>query len=66
MAKLIAEHLNAAGAPDIRKDWKAKDVTEPVTAKWILSSCFSRCDKGAHCHNCVVSADDNHSQDEEG
>jgi len=33
MAKLMAEHLAAAGAPDIRKDWKVKDVTKPVTAK---------------------------------
>ena len=33
MAKLMAEHLAAAGAPDIRKDWKVKDVTEKVTAK---------------------------------
>jgi hypothetical protein len=29
----MAKHPAAAGLPDIRKDWKVKDVTKPVTAK---------------------------------
>jgi hypothetical protein len=29
----MAEHLAAAGATDIQKDWKVKDVTKAVTAK---------------------------------
>ena len=33
MAKQMAEHLAAAGAPDLRQDWKVKDVIKPVTAK---------------------------------
>jgi hypothetical protein len=33
MAKLMVEHLAAAGAPDLRQDWKVKGVTKPVTAK---------------------------------
>ncbi len=33
MAKILEEHLVAAGAPDLRRDWKNKQVTAPVAPK---------------------------------
>lgn len=33
MAKLLEQHLVAAGAPDLRQDWKNKKVTAPVSSK---------------------------------
>ena len=33
MAETLETHLTDAGAPDVRQDWKIKDVTRPVTAR---------------------------------
>lgn len=33
MAPVLEEHLKNAGAPDLREDWKIKNVTKPVTAQ---------------------------------
>jgi arylsulfatase A-like enzyme len=33
MAKVLEARLMEAGAPDLRQDWKNKDVTAPVAAK---------------------------------
>lgn len=32
MADVLVRELTKAGAPDVRQDWKIKDVTKPVTA----------------------------------